>query len=639
MSEIGQHTRSETRRTQILVSAAAICVLITVLIKLQSAPTSIESQGQIDTAFYPEFEDPTLAQSLGVYAFDVENVEPLSFKVSRTGLNEVWTIPTHHNYPVDAEDRLAETAASVIGITRGALATRWEKEHAKYGVVDPRQDSINVTDVEGVGKRIVIEGEKGNVLADYIIGKQSPDKPGAYYVRTPGDDNVYICDVDIQLSTKFSDWISTDLLDVDSSGVVHLSVETYTFDEQGGQISIEPGDELVFSKPNATEKWSTEEIDAETEEVDDVKIRSTIDALASIRIAGVRQKNQGLTPELTFDEEKIQSQSDFQRLQFELLARGYALGQSDEDPQQLRLFSREGEIHVASDDGIVYELYFGRAFTGESGEIEFGGENVVEAETEVETPEVAEAAAGEDRSGEIENDGVTETESETEGEESGSPGRYLFVRARFDESFLGDKPVAPTAPVNPEDANGESPDSPDDAESPAEPGNEPEDNTKDSNEEPEGCQGEEATKTTETEDSSDDDSSDGDSNDESEDDNPAEDEKADNQEAVESPVESEEGDDGEPVKPFEELQQEYEAAVGEYEAAMRLYDERIREAQEKVDEANKRYALWYYVISGESFDALNLERDDLVKVKGEDAPTAPMVPGIPGLNIPGLQGN
>ena len=96
-----------------------------------------------------------------------------------------------------------------------------------------------MTDVEGVGKRIVIEGEKGNVLADYIIGKQSPDKPGAYYVRTPGDDNVYICDVDIQLSTKFSDWISTDLLDVDSSGVVHLSVETYTFDEEGGQISIE----------------------------------------------------------------------------------------------------------------------------------------------------------------------------------------------------------------------------------------------------------------------------------------------------------------------------------------------------------------------------------------------------------------
>ena len=84
---------------------------------------------------------------------------------------------------------------------------------------------------------------------------------------------------------------------------------------------------------------------------------------------------------------------------------------------------------------------------------------------------------------------------------------------------------------------------------------------------------------------------------------------------------------------------EYEAAMSEYEAAVRLYDERIREGQEKVDSANKRYALWYYVISGDSFDALNLERDDLVKVKGEDAPGPPMTPGIPGLNIPGLQGN
>ena len=631
MSKISQTTQSEARRTQILVSAAAVCVLITVLIKWSSAPAAIESQGQIDTPFYPEFEDPTLAQSLGVYAFDTENVEPLAFEVSRTGLNEKWTIPTHHNYPVDAEDRLAETAGSIIGITRGALATRWEKEHAKYGVVDPRQDSINVTDVEGVGKRIVIKGEKEDVLADYIIGNESPDKPGAYYVRIPGDDNVYICDVNIQLSTKFSDWISTDLLDVDSSGVVYLSVETYSFDEQGGQIAIEPGDELIFSKPNATENWATEVIDAETEEVDEVKIRSTINALASIRIAGVRQKNQGLTPELTFDEERIQTQSDFQRLQLDLLARGYALGQSDEDPEQLRLFSREGEIHVGSEDGIVYELYFGRAFTGEAGEIEFGGEDVDEPEA----PEAAEATDAEDSSAETEDESVTEKGEETEGEKSGSPGRYLFVRARFDESFLGDKPIAPTAPVNPKGDNDETPDSPDDADSPAQPGKEAENASEDSNEDPEGCQGEEATKPAEVDDSSDDESSNVDSNDESENDPPAKDESEDS----EATAESQEEENVEPAKTFEELQEEYEASLAEYEAAVRLYDERVREAQEKVDESNKRYALWYYVISGESFDALNLERDDLVKVKGEDAPTAPMAPGIPGLNIPGLPGN
>lgn len=637
MSENSQHTQTEVRRTQILVSAAALCVLITVLIKWSSAPASIESQGQIDTPFYPEFEDPTLAQSLAVYAFDAENVEPKSFEVARAGVNDMWTIPTHHDYPVDAEDRLAETAASVIGITRGALATRWEKEHAKYGVVDPRQDSIKVTEVEGVGKRIVIEGENEKVLADYIIGKQSPDKPGAYYVRTPGDDNVYICDVNIQLSTKFSDWISTDLLDVDSSGVVHLSVETYSFDEQGGQIAIEPGEELVFSKPNATESWSTEGLDEETEEVDEAKIRSTISALGSLRIAGVRKKNQGLTSDLTFDEEKIQSQSDFQRLQLELLARGYALGRSDEDPEQLRLFSREGEIHVASEDGIVYELYFGRAFTGETGEIEIGGEDVAEAET----PEDTEQADGEESDEDSDSSGDSEKESDvesgTEEDDKGSPGRYLFVRARFDETFLGDKPIAPTAPVNPEGDNGDASDNEKDQDEPVEPADEAETTSEENSADEDGCQEETPENTTEPK-AKEETESDSEPTDEAD----AEDKSDDGDKPADAPAESEEGDDGEPVKTFEELQEEYEAAVAEYEAAMRLYDERIREGQEKVQEANKRYALWYYVISGDSFDALNLERDDLVKVKGEDGPAAPMnpgLPGIPGLNIPGLQGN
>ena len=629
MSEINKHAQNETRRTQALVSAAAVCVLITVLIKWSSAPAAIESQGQIDTPFYPKFEDPTTAKSLGVYSFDSENIEPLSFEVSRTDLNEVWTVGKDH-YPVDAEEQLAETAASVIGITRGALATRWEKEHAKYGVIDPQQGSINVTEVDGVGKRIIIKGQNDETLVDYIIGKQSPDKPGAYYVRTPGDDNVYISDVDIQLSTKFSDWISTSLLEVDASGVVHLSVETYSFDETGGQISIEPGDELVFSKPNATESWTTEGLDEESEEVNEAKIRSTVNAIGNLQIAGVRPKNQGLTSELTFDEDQINSQSDFQRLQLELLARGYALGRSDEDPEQLRLFSREGEIHVASEDGVVYELYFGRAFTGEAGEIEFGEDDAAVTDS----PEESDDEGG-DESGEAsELDG----EPEAEPSDTGSTGRYLFVRARFDEAFLGAKPVAPVAPVKPVDDNGDQPDDEGDAEDAPESEKDSESSPEADNEGDEGCQ-EEAAEAAEAAEAP---ASESPAKADSESDEGESDEGESDEEPVETPAEpaeSNEGDDGEPEKSLEDLMAEYEAAMSEYEAAVRLYDERIREGQEKVDAANKRYALWYYVISGDSFDALNLERDDLVKVKGEDAPGPPMTPGIPGLNIPGLQGN
>lgn len=641
MSDSTNHQQTEARRTQMFVSVAAVCVILTVLIKWSSAPASTEAQGEIGVEFYPEFIDPTAAKALEVYAFDAENVEPLDFEVARSSLNDVWTIPSHHNYPVDAEDRLAETAASVIGIQRGALATRWPKEHAKYGVVNPQTDSITVSDVEGVGKRIVIKGEKEEILADYIIGRESDDKPGAYYVRKPGDDNVYVCDIDIQLSTKFSDWISTDLLEIDASAVVHVSVETYSFDEQGGQIAIEPGDELVFSKPTAIEKWSTEGLDEETEEVDESKIRSALSTIGSLRIAGVRPKNQGLTADLKFDEELIQSQSDFQGLQLELLARGYALGRSEEDPEQLRLFSREGEIHVASEDGIVYELYFGRAFTGESREIEIGDNGEKDAEddsADESTKDSAEAEAteGDEDDGESLEAGDFEVD-ESDEDDGKSPGRYLFVRARFDETFLGDKPVEPTPPGEEEKTD----EAEEATETEGDPASESDKEAEDNPEEPsKGADDTDAEDSGCQEDSASEENNDPVESDTENAEPTPEDEAKDATEG-DSEVDSEDVDvsDEEKPKTAEELQKEYEAAVASYEAALRLYDERRREGQEKVAEANKRYAKWYYVITGESYDQLNLEREDLVKAKGDEATPPPMAPGIPGLNIPGLQGN
>ena len=84
-----------------------------------------------------------MAVSLQVTAFDAENGRPMEFKVERNA-DQQWVIPSHHNYPADAQDRLGRAASSVMGIKRGAMVTRWKEDHANYGVVDPRQDTLRV---------------------------------------------------------------------------------------------------------------------------------------------------------------------------------------------------------------------------------------------------------------------------------------------------------------------------------------------------------------------------------------------------------------------------------------------------------------------------------------------------------------
>jgi hypothetical protein len=42
---------------------------------------------------------------------------------------------------------------------------------------------------------------------------------------------------------------------------------------------------------------------------------------------------------------------------------------------------------------------------------------------------------------------------------------------------------------------------------------------------------------------------------------------------------------------------------------------RVTAARERAEQLNARFAGWYYVISGESFEALHLKRTDLVRDK------------------------
>lgn len=525
------------------VAGAVACLAITGIIEWSSRPAAIEEFGRVGEEFYPEFTDPTAASSLEVYAFDSESVTPLDFRVEQLE-NGRWVIPSRHGYPADAEDQLSKTAASVIGIRRGAMVTRWPADHAQFGVVNPRQDTLNVGDVEGVGKRIVLRGQDDAVLADYIIGNPVEGETGDYHVRHPDEEEVYIATLDIDLSTKFSDWIETDLLNVEAWDMTEVTVNDYSFDEIQGQVTKR--DVSVLKRNTSSDPWTLDGINEESEEVDTDAMRETVDAIADLKIVGVRPKQKGLTPDLALDRESLSSQRDVDRLQQDLLTRGFLLQQGEGGgTDKLRLIAREGELYAATNEGLVYRLHFGRAFTGSQEELEFG----LSAD---------DGDEGEDADDEAASEEADDTTT------SGKPGRYVFVRVEFDKQYLGEEPVKPVEPQEPAELAAA------------------EDAAEESSDE----------------------------------------EGADEEAAGDSTEESTEGEDAAEEDPLEEIRKKYEEDKLKYEADLKEYErksdefqEKVQDGEEKAEELNRRFAEWYYVIPGESFDKLRLSRGDLVKAK------------------------
>ncbi|EMI22119.1 hypothetical protein RMSM_00944 [Rhodopirellula maiorica SM1] len=442
VSERWSKLGSETRRTVLYAVAGLACLTITAGVEWASRPAEIQEFGKVGEPFFPDFTDPTRATALNVAVIDKDQVTAQEFAVEQTK-NGQWVIPSHHHYPADAEDKLAKTASSVIGITRGAMVSRWASDHPRYGVVDPKVDSLGVDQLEGIGKRLTLRGEGDDVLADYIIGDQVEGEDNQYYVRHPEEDETYVATLDIDLSTRFREWIDTDLLGVNSSDIVHLSLNDYQFDELNATVTQR--DVTTLRRESSGDPWQMIEIDDAVAEVDADAVRETINAIAGLNIAGVRPKQKGLTPQLQLDRKSLGSQRDVDRLQSDLLSRGFLLQPaSDSDPNTLKLIAREGELSTATNDGLVYKLHFGRVFTGSQEELEIGLTSDTRGEEEKQTEESEKTDVASDEQSEENGDG------DEQQKDKDKPGRYVFVTVAFDKQYLGDEPSKPSEPERPD---------------------------------------------------------------------------------------------------------------------------------------------------------------------------------------------
>jgi hypothetical protein len=198
---------TDTAKTTTFVGVALALVLLAYI----AQPRISRDPGVFDDVrepFYAELIDPDVPKAMEVVEFNEELGTQNPFRVQLK--DGRWTIPSHHDYPADAEDRLKKTAGAIIGLRKDSIVSDSKADFAALGVVDPFESQKDST---GWGTRVKLFDKDGNVVSDLIFGNAVPDKPNFRYVRVPGKDRTYAVDVkDLELSIKFADWIDTDLI-------------------------------------------------------------------------------------------------------------------------------------------------------------------------------------------------------------------------------------------------------------------------------------------------------------------------------------------------------------------------------------------------------------------------------------------
>ncbi len=598
---------SEISKTTVLVVIAGLLVLAASQTYFATQPREVEGFEKVGQPFFADFDDPRAARSLEVTAYDPDTGFPRSFRV--TYENGLWRIPSHYGYPAEAADRLAATASSLLGVLRESVAARRESEQERFGVLDPSDDAA---DADSAGKRITIRDERDQVLVDYIIGKPAgssvdevPEmvrdevqKSDYYHVRVPGEKETYKARIDIDLSTRFTDWIEPDLLKVDTEEINKLEVNSYDLVEEArGQVTKLSRGQFRLTR-DGFEPWSMEGLNEITEELDTAQVDNLLSLLDEMEIVGVRPKptldgKPLVGSDLMVNQDLFQAnpegfQDQLMYLRQDLEDKGFLIGADRDDPQKLMLLATRGELSATTKNGVAYTLFFGKGVTGDETEIEIGGSSASENESDGENEPADESAtdpgtdpaAGGDPAG---------SGDQPADDDADARNRYVAIRVAFDEAALGEAPVTPVKPVAPQKPEGY-------------------DAWKQKQSQADG----------ETDPPPDEDSGAGDPDD-----------------APEPPADVA-AETEQKFREFELAQASFEQADIQYTTDLELFEtntdarrQRQEAGQELVKQLNERFAQWYYVVPASSLKTVKLRRDDLVNTREIEPPPqdGPLSPG------------
>lgn len=289
----------------------------------------------------PDLTDPHASASIEIVGWDEAASAARPFKVERKGNR--WIIPSHEDYPAEAEDRLVKVSGALVTLRRDKLVAERETEHATLGVVDPLDAKATGG---GRGTHVTLRDASGRVLADAVVGKAVEGDDGWRYVRVVGETRTWAVKMKgVDLSAEFHDWIERDLLKADRWTLRRIEMHPYRIDEQ--TMRILPAAPVVLSKPD-TGDWGLDGMTAE-EQLNREKLDGLVGALDDLKIVDVRRKPEGLSQDLK-RAAGIQI-PDLTRI--DLQNKGFFFTPDG------ALVSNEGELLAWSHNGVRYILRFG----------------------------------------------------------------------------------------------------------------------------------------------------------------------------------------------------------------------------------------------------------------------------------------
>ena len=350
-------------------------------------PPGVDPFDEVGKQLFPNFVDANAANSLEISQYDEELSRFEQFKVAQ--IDGRWSIPSHQNYPADASDQLRDAATLLIDLEVIDVASDLASDHAMLGVIEPDREKVE-SGAEGVGTAVEMQDEEGQELAHLIIGKIFNEANGLRFVRKPDHDRVYVTAIDPEkLTTKFSDWIEDDLLEMSSWDIKKVELRDYSV--QGGlrldgRFAVSPPDQRLNARLSLdSSTWKLDDLQEQRggelrttsllddEELNKEKLDGLKQAIDELKIVDVERKPKGLSESLRAEKESLEDAESFNSL----VARGFYFVQMP-GREEAELWSSDGEVVVGTEAGIEYLLRFGdvagmESSNSESGDTESNG--------------------------------------------------------------------------------------------------------------------------------------------------------------------------------------------------------------------------------------------------------------------------
>jgi hypothetical protein len=349
--------------------AAVVC-----LISWANSPAPPDRAARSELASLSDLTDVGEANSLKIVQYDEDLARLDTFTVAQQ--RGRWVIPSHDNYPADAEEQLRNIARIFVDLKSIVQVSEDSKVHEQFGVIEPGEELTAGS--RGVGRLVTISDKKDQPLVNLIIGNRAEateesDTLSATeeyrFVRVVGQPAVHVAKISLEsLTPKFEQWIERDLLKMNVFDVQRLALNDYSIlvGEQNGALvasRIQRMDSVLKLVEN--NQWSLESMKiyennrpvdsplAEDEELNKTRIDDVKTALDELKIIDVDRKPAVLAKALQ-DDKLAQSREAMVELQrygfFVTRAPG---GQPD-------IFGSNGSLQLALKDGVTYRLIFGR---------------------------------------------------------------------------------------------------------------------------------------------------------------------------------------------------------------------------------------------------------------------------------------